>query len=104
MRDEDKIIKKAKKAFKYRNISILIVIIGLFGMLPLGILLNKLFDFKNIGLLVVGGFISSLILSSIVTTIYWKCPSCNKRFPIRNNSMYKLTHCPYCGVKLRNKK
>lgn len=104
MNNEDKMLKKAKKAFRYRNISILIVFIGFFGMLPLGIMLNKMFDFNNIGLLVVGGFIVSLIVSSVLTSIFWKCPSCNKRFPTRNNSMYNLTYCPYCGFTLRNKK
>ncbi|MCM1992221.1 hypothetical protein [Oceanirhabdus seepicola] len=104
MSNEDKFIKKAKKAFRYRNISILIVFIGFFGMLPLGIMLNKIFNFQNIGLLVVGGFILSLIISTVISSIHWKCPSCNRRFSTRNNSMYNMTHCPYCGVKLRNRK
>jgi uncharacterized C2H2 Zn-finger protein len=45
--------------------------------------------------------ISLFITFVTVNLIFWRCPACGKGFEMRHSKMDRISHCPYCGVKLR---
>ncbi|WP_066497268.1 hypothetical protein [Abyssisolibacter fermentans] len=82
---------ECEKVFKFRFIALLCLYVSLF-ILVLSVI-NILFIILGIGT-----FVAYIVLN----TMYWKCPYCNRGFEMRHGSMDKMTHCPYCGNKLRN--
>ncbi|MTI65451.1 MAG: hypothetical protein FH753_02505 [Firmicutes bacterium] len=80
-----------EKIFKYRRISLVCLYLT-FPTLFISAL-NIFFIILPIGL-----GIAFLVLNFL----YWKCPYCNKDFEIRQGATDRITHCPYCGEKLRD--
>lgn len=86
-------IGKIKNIMKLRKLSLL----GLFLSIPTsligGILSIKILTIVGIGLLIV--FI-------VISFLFWKCPHCNERLPMRFNSNEDIDDiyiCPYCNKK-----
>lgn len=67
--------------------------------------------FSSIFISLIGGIIDSLIMGIIAVTllitfilmslIFWRCPFCKKRLPMRFNIKYvDEVLCPYCDANL----
>lgn len=83
--------KEFEKVFKYRRIALTC----LYLVFPAAFLI---YAWKFLIIIPIGLIIAFLALS----LIYWRCPICGKSFELRHSSMDKITHCPFCGTKLRD--
>jgi hypothetical protein len=90
MNNEKEIIEQAKKVFKNRQLSLACLYIGLIVLC---------FGAINIIPLIIG--ITLIVAFFVLSLIFWKCPCCGEHFEVRHGRMDRITHCPFCGVRLR---
>jgi len=89
---------KTSTIIKYRKLSTIWLITSFF--------IYFIGTFFMTKILVIIGVISVLIfLISVV--IFWRCPNCNKRLPMRihyktNNDIDNIYVCPYCNIKFKD--
>lgn len=38
--------------------------------------------------------------SIAVSLLFWRCPKCGKKFPLRYGAMDRAECCPFCGEKI----
>ncbi|MCY6372223.1 hypothetical protein [Clostridium ganghwense] len=103
MSDEERFITEGKKVFKYRAIAIYFLYGGIVISFPIWVVFSTIFDTKVGGFFAIASIMISFIISIVLDLIYWKCPKCERNFAIRHGDMDDITHCPYCGTRLRYK-
>ncbi|MCY6485533.1 hypothetical protein OW763_14455 [Clostridium aestuarii] len=101
MKDEQfKYMNEAKKVFRYRFIIQTNFIILFLIPYPISAMIYNNTNEINIAM---AALISIIIFDFIFTWtlnfIFWRCPKCKTHFSMRG--MDRISHCPYCGVKLR---
>lgn len=101
MYDENKYLNEGKKVFKYRFISNMSTLVLLIISFPIALIVNNHTnaDFAIFTLIVI--IACAFIIPLILNLKFWKCPKCEKNFKFRHGAMDDITHCPYCGVRLR---
>lgn len=82
---------ECKKAFEYRFIALLCLYSSI-------VILFFVYISVFFAIIAAILFVSAIIIN----VAYWKCPYCTRNFNIRHGSMDRITHCPYCGEKLRD--
>lgn len=84
---------KVRNIMKYRRFAIICLIIS--------IPFNIIGTFLNIWILAIIG--AALLITFIaVSFLFWRCPCCKKRLPMRFNSENEIDDtyvCPYCSMK-----
>jgi len=99
--EEREIIEKAQKMFKYRKISEYTIVGVLISAFIIGLILNNFVGSEAgkyfiIIISMVAGF-----TVFVLNVYFWKCPKCKLSFPMNFSSTRYMSHCPYCGVKLK---
>lgn len=85
-------MKKTRDVLFFRRISL----ICLFCSTPI-LVVNNLFN--SITVLVIGLFL--LLIYILISLIFWRCPFCKKRLPMRFNTKdVDEVLCPYCEANL----
>ncbi|MDE6915356.1 MAG: hypothetical protein K2P39_00955, partial [Lachnospiraceae bacterium] len=47
-------------------------------------------------------FLMAVLLTDIVISfLFWRCPNCQKGFPIKYSIVDKGNVCPYCGSSIK---
>ena len=85
---------KTMKPVKYRRFSLLC----LFASIPLGFI-GPLFNSMLISI----SAISLFLVFFVISLIFWRCPNCKERLPMRfklNKEIDGNYNCPYCNCKL----
>ncbi|OOM74462.1 hypothetical protein CLPUN_39150 [Clostridium puniceum] len=86
-------IVKIKNIMKFRKLSLICLFLSVPSSFIGGVLSIEVLTFVGIELLIV--FI-------VISFLFWKCPHCNERLPIRFNSKEDIDDnyiCPYCNGK-----
>lgn len=99
--EEREIIEKARRLFKYRKISEYTIVGVLIGAFIVGLILNNLVG-SEVGKYFI--IIISMVVGFAVLALnmyFWKCPICKLSFPMNFSSTRYMSHCPYCGVRLK---
>lgn len=103
MTKEKNYIVEGKHLFKVRSRIKTLTTLLFFLAFPLGLITTRVTKNPNMGISVIIVIISfSFILFFWLNYKYWKCPKCESRFKMREGSMDRIEHCPYCGIRLRN--
>ncbi len=81
---------KTSTIIKYRKLSIIWIIVSI------------LIIFFNA---IIG--VTSVIIFLISVVIFWRCPNCKKRLPMRinyktNNDIDNIYVCPYCNIGFKD--
>lgn len=99
--EEREILEKAQKMFKYRKISEYTIVAVLISAFIIGLILNNLVgsEFGKNFLIAISMLVGFTVLG--LNMYFWKCPKCNLSFPMNFSSTRYMSHCPYCGVKLK---
>lgn len=96
-KEDEEIINQGEKLFKYRKLLQRSLVASLIIVFIIGLILKgdsgKYFMIIS-GLIMVG-------TTFALQTYFWKCPKCKLNFPYDFDSTRHMTHCPYCGVRLR---
>lgn len=82
--------KKSLKIMKYRKFALVCLIVSI----PLNLFATFLLDILVVpGVLLLASFI-------IISFIFWRCPRCKKRLPMRFDSRDNVDEagCPFCGM------
>lgn len=100
MNNNDKFVKDGNKIMDIRFYSKFIVPIAFILMFPIASIIQNLTGSSDAGMIAISVMVFLPFLAYIYINIkYWKCPKCERGFNMRG-SMDRITHCPYCGVRL----
>jgi len=96
-KEEEEILKQGEKLFHYRKLLQRGLVASLIVVFIIGLILKG-----NSGryFMIISGLII-LGISVTLQTYFWKCPKCKLNFQWNFDSTRYMTHCPYCGVRLR---
>lgn len=99
--EELEILEKAEKIFRYRKISKYVITGILISTFIIGLILNKLIGNEAGKYFLIITSMIVIFTGFILDMDYWRCPKCKVNFPTDFESTKYMSHCPYCGVKLR---
>lgn len=89
---------KKKDIFKYRDISMKLINVGIVAFVLSWITMND----NRLTWILLGVAIASTVASGIIIMKYWKCPHCGKRLGMSYKELREdITVCPHCKGKLK---
>jgi len=61
---------------------------------------QRLFNETLITLIVASAMIILFAVNTVRYILHWRCPDCETRLPIPNDSKNDFTYCPHCSADL----
>jgi len=100
-KNEEEILKQGERLFKYRKLFKRSLTVILIVIIAIGFILFEIFGSDAGKYFMIFSALIIFAISYAIQMYFWKCPKCNLNLPLDFESTKYMTHCPYCGVRLK---